>query len=83
MEGVDLRIVCDVDANPTARVVWRRTGGNGVMPSTGREPNILSFDKVTRDLDASLFECQAQNEYGISEPAQVALDVLCESLRFP
>ena len=80
MEGVDLRVECIVDANPKANVLWKRIGSSGPVQTSGRtEPHILSFDRVTRDLDASLFECQAQNEYGISEPALVSLDVLCES----
>lgn len=78
MEGVDLRIECMVDANPKANVLWKRIGSNS--PSGSRsEPHILSFDRVGRDLDGASFECQAQNEYGLSEPVLVSLNVLCKS----
>ena len=84
MEGVDLRVECLVDANPKADVAWKRIGSSApVQPSNLAGPHVLSFERVTRDLDGSLFECQAKNEYGSSHPALISLDVLCESSLLP
>lgn len=80
MEGVELRIPCHVDANPTATVSWKRVNGNSPVPTAGRlEPHIIFYDRVPRELDGAVFECTAHNEFGYSEAVTVHVDVLCES----
>lgn len=36
----------------------------------------LEFDRISRDLNQNIFECMAQNVYGVSTPADVKLNVL-------
>ena len=37
---------------------------------------MLEFERISRDLNQNVFECLAQNSYGISLPADVKLNVL-------
>jgi Ran GTPase-activating protein 1 len=79
MEGVELRIPCQVDSNPPATVTWRRLNSRQEVPTFSRtDPNIIYYDRVPRELDGAIFECIAQNEFGTSETATVQVDVLCK-----
>lgn len=37
---------------------------------------VLEFERISRELNQNVFECMAQNSYGISLPADVKLNVL-------
>ena len=58
------------------------TGNSQVGGSRFNEaPNVLYFDKLTREDNGAMYECVATNEYGQSAPAPVRLDVLCMFLK--
>jgi hypothetical protein len=66
-------LTCEVESNPPGVVSWRRVGGQVV----GSGPS-LTLQPVRREL-AGGYQCQAENELGLSQPATVQLDVQCKS----
>jgi hypothetical protein len=66
-------LTCAVESNPPGVVSWRRVGGQVV----GSGPS-LTLQPVRREL-AGGYQCQAENELGLSQPATVQLEVQCKS----
>ncbi len=64
---------CVADANPPARVVWRKEGLDG---SFSNDPEIV-FSPVTRH-SAGVYGCTAENALGLSKAEFVELDVKCK-----
>lgn len=49
---------------------------SSAVSSPTRPGPVLEFERITKDLNQNVFECLAQNSYGISLPADVKLNVL-------
>ena len=64
---------CVSDANPPAKVLWRKEGLNGIF-SPDAEINIQPVTRHT----AGVYSCTAENPLGLSKPAYVELDVKCK-----
>jgi len=69
-------LLCEVESNPPAVVSWRRVGGEQ-QAVVGNGPS-LTLQPVRRE-QAGSYQCQAENELGLSQPATVQLDVQCKN----
>jgi hypothetical protein len=73
-EDSDLRIECQVDANPPTKAIWKPL--NSQLPNVGYESNYLIIHRISKDMNNAEFECTAQNEFGFSQTVSIKLDVL-------
>lgn len=79
MENANIRLECKVDANPKAKIIWRKVGSNVPMQVvTDSDINIYVLEQVSKNLNGNSFECFAENDRGRSQPAIVTLNVLCK-----
>ncbi|XP_069682757.1 irregular chiasm C-roughest protein isoform X1 [Periplaneta americana] len=70
-EGQDSVVLrCVADANPTAKIVWKRAGRSDIVSLE----ETLQFRPVGRR-DTGTYTCEAQNLVGASEPLSVQIDV--------
>ncbi len=70
-----VKMTCSSDANPPARVFWRKYGTSEERQFV----DTLEFNPVMRK-DTGTYVCQAENTIGLSAEETVELDVLCEFL---
>ena len=72
-----VKMSCSADANPPARIFWRKRGS-----AENREiVETLNFSPVMRG-DTGTYVCQAENAIGLSAEEIVELDVLCKYSSF-
>ena len=64
---------CGADANPPARVFWRKLGST----EERRFVESLEFDPVQRK-DSGTYVCQAENSIGVSKEEAAEINVLCK-----
>lgn len=64
---------CQADANPPARIFWKKMGPAEQRQYTER----LEFNPVMRK-DSGSYICQAENSLGLSNEEPAEIDVLCE-----
>ena len=77
-EGESVTLTCDVDSNPPASVTWTKLGQRTLFISSER---ILNLPVVSRK-DAGTYQCQGENNMGLSNPSTESLDVQCKVHRF-
>lgn len=70
----DATLKCVTDANPPAKVLWRKEGLNGIF-SPDKD---ITFSPVSRHT-AGLYSCTAENVLGMSKEDYVQLDVKCKN----
>ena len=70
-DGVTL--LCEVDANPQANIVWRKEGSRKIRGKTSQ----LVFDVVEKE-DAGDYYCQAINELGRRSSEVVSIETYCK-----
>ncbi|KAF5917096.1 hypothetical protein HPG69_014023 [Diceros bicornis minor] len=61
-QGQSLRLVCDTDSNPPARMSWTQGSVTLRLPSPSN-PGVLELPRVVLG-DGGEFTCQAQNPWG-------------------
>ncbi|XP_058387018.1 sialic acid-binding Ig-like lectin 14 [Diceros bicornis minor] len=61
-QGQSLRLVCDTDSNPSARMSWTQGSVTLRLPSPSN-PGVLELPRVVLG-DGGEFTCQAQNPWG-------------------
>ena len=66
-------VKCVSDANPPARVFWRKHRGDDQRQYV----ESLEFSPVMRK-DSGTYLCQAENSIGLSQEEPVDIDVLCK-----
>ena len=86
VEGGSVSLSCEVDANPPARVQWRRLGSpvgvlGGSSGSVVGTSSLLVLDPVRKE-DGGSYQCSAENELGLAKPQAVHLNVLCKYPNF-
>jgi Ran GTPase-activating protein 1 len=69
-------LLCEVESNPAATVTWRRVGAGQPVVGTGSS---LVIQPVRRE-SAGSYQCLAENELGLSQPATVHIDVQCKCI---
>ncbi|GLG92414.1 Irregular chiasm C-roughest protein, partial [Gryllus bimaculatus] len=70
-EGLDtVELRCAADANPPAKVMWRRAG----RPEVAAVDEVLAFRPLAR-AHSGAYSCQAHNALGSSQPLSVDIDV--------
>lgn len=72
-EGGSLTLSCVADANPTANIVWRKSGQSSIYDIN---PSI-TFAAIQRT-DSGVYSCSAKNDFGDSPEIQVTVNVKCE-----
>jgi hypothetical protein len=73
-EGRDNVVLkCVADANPPAKIAWRRAGRNDIVSLE----ETLQFRPVARR-DTGTYTCEAKNAVGASELLSVQIDVKCK-----
>ena len=73
-----MTLLCNVDANPPANIIWRKEGSRKIRGNTSE----LVFDVVLKE-DAGGYYCQAVNELGRRSSEVVSIETYCESERQP
>ena len=66
-------LTCSADANPPARIFWRKYGTSEVRQFV----ETLEFSPVSRK-DSGTYVCQAENSIGSSNEEAAEVDVLCK-----
>ena len=66
-------ITCGADANPPARVFWRKLGS----AEERRFVESLEFSPVQRK-NSGTYICQAENSIGVSKEEAAEINVLCK-----
>jgi hypothetical protein len=66
-------IKCSVDANPTATVIWRKSGSPDIVGFN----QLLEFKPATREHSGN-YQCEARNLVGTGKSVPFELDVKCE-----
>lgn len=69
-EGGSLTLSCVADANPTANIVWRKSGQSSIYDIN---PSI-TFPTIQRT-DSGVYSCSAKNDFGDSPEIQVTVNV--------
>ena len=69
-----MTLVCAVDANPPANIIWRKEGSRKIRGNSTE----LVFDVVGKE-DAGGYYCQAVNELGRRSSQVVSIETYCES----
>lgn len=69
-EGGSLTLSCVADANPTANIVWRKSGQSSIYDIN---PSI-TFAAIQRT-DSGVYSCSAKNDFGDSPEIQVTVNV--------
>ena len=69
-----MTLVCAVDANPPANIIWRKEGSRKIRGNSSS----LVFDVVEKE-DAGGYYCQAVNELGRRSSEVVSIETYCES----
>lgn len=57
-------------------IQWNHAANQPAQGRPGFDPHVLSFNPLNRELNGASFECQASNEYGVSNAGVITLDVL-------
>lgn len=70
-EGESATLTCDVDSNPPASITWTKLGLRKTFISSER---ILNLPIISRN-DAGTYQCQGENNLGLSNPSSQILDV--------
>jgi len=70
-EGESVTLTCDVDSNPPASISWTKLGTRNSFISSDR---ILNLPVVSRS-DAGTYQCQGENDQGLSQPSSQIIDV--------
>jgi hypothetical protein len=66
-------LTCGADANPPARIFWRKLGST----EERRFVESLEFSPVRRK-DSGTYVCQAENSIGVSKEEAAEINVLCK-----
>ena len=66
-------LTCGADANPPARIFWRKLGS----AEERRFVESLEFNPVQRK-DSGTYICQAENSIGVSKEEAAEINVLCK-----
>ena len=75
-EGDSLTLNCEVNSNPAASIFWYKSGKEGRrMVGSG---SMFQISDVSSK-DAALYQCQAENDLGLSKLVSHELKVLCKS----
>ena len=69
-----MTLLCAVDANPPANIIWRKEGSRKIRGNSSS----LVFDVVEKE-DAGGYYCQAVNELGRRSSEVVSIETYCES----
>ena len=69
-----MTLLCGVDANPPANIIWRKEGSRKIRGNSTE----LVFDVVEKE-DAGGYYCQAVNELGRRSSQVVSIETYCES----
>ena len=69
-----MTLLCSVDANPPANIIWRKEGSRKIRGNSTE----LVFDVVEKE-DAGGYYCQAVNELGRRSSQVVSIETYCES----
>ena len=75
VEGDSVTFNCEVNSNPTSYVYWYISGING-RAMVG-SVDILNLYNLSRT-DAALYQCQAENDLGLSKFVNHDLNILCK-----
>ena len=75
-EGESVLLTCDVDSNPPASITWNKLGPRKTFISSERN---LTIPVISRS-HAGTYECQAENNLGLSNPSTQIVDVQCKLL---
>ena len=75
VEGDTVSVLCSVDSNPPASVVWRHQDTGDILSNSHQL--LLSTISRTR---AGRYVCEASNRIGSSESQETVIDVKCEYL---
>ena len=74
-EGDSAIFNCEVNSNHAAYIYWYRIGMEGrTMVGSG---NILNLHNLSRT-DAALYQCQAENDLGLSKFVTHNLHIFCK-----
>ena len=76
-EGDSVTLLCESVSNPRSKVSWKRIDYGKTLLI---RDSIIHLPKVSRE-DAGTYQCEAENELGISQPSVQIIDVLCKYLK--
>jgi hypothetical protein len=75
VEGSDVTLSCEAEANPPARITWRRLeAGDSSIIGTSAQLQIAGIGRE----DAGTYQCTAENELGLSKPGTIPVQVHCK-----
>ena len=74
LQGDSVTLTCEAVSNPPAKISWRKVGH---VQSILISEEMLYFAKVSKT-DAGTYQCQGENELGVSQPSVQNIDILCK-----
>ena len=75
IEGSEVTLSCQAEANPPARITWRKLE-SGEASIIGTTPQ-LHLAGISKE-DAGTYQCTAENELGLSKPSTIPVLVHCK-----